>query len=118
MDDPSHPPDIWGHHSLYNLTMETLFVGLRRKAGAVYQFGLQVPVENAGIGPQCCFEDFARLPLFPNRFITGDTQNEQIAGKPTQLYTRSSAIAEGPRDAQRDRVTRYACSVEILSTAA
>jgi len=81
VDDPSHPPDIWGHHSLYRLTLESLLVGRRRKAGVVYQFGLQLGDDNVGgIGPRCCFDDSGPLPLFPNRLITDKMQNVRIAG--------------------------------------
>ena len=82
MEDPSSPPTVWAHEK-FKLEMERISLwGATIFRGSMRQFGVHLPVFNAGIGPRLNYDKDKQTSgiLIPTNYVTDDVMSANLHG--------------------------------------
>lgn len=92
MENATGPVDIWAHATFKEVYTGQMLAGPRMSWGSKHQFGMSLGQYriNAGIGPRTTFsDDDTLLPIFPNKLVATDRQQETIAGTSAIVHSKN-----------------------------
>ena len=80
IDDASEPPEVWAHELMQAEFERLSYTGAALYRGAMRQFGVFVPVINAGIGPRLRLQEDRSGLVMPTHYLRGDRMDVTISG--------------------------------------